>query len=65
MFGREQTKRGMKQDRRLLSKQAHEIAYAKRLARRWRLGMKGKKSTEKAQVQVSSLKRLCDYVLKH
>lgn len=56
--------RSWRQDRRMVSMEKHEIDYAKRLALKYLKSVEGEPEHVKRLVRVSSLRRLCKYVLK-
>ena len=59
-----ETIRSWRQDRKRVSMEKHEIDYAKKLALKYLRSVEGEPEHVKRLVRVSSLRRLCKYVLK-
>lgn len=53
-----------KQDRRMVSMEKHEIDYIKKLAKKFLRETDGQPEHAKRMVRVSSLQRMCKYILK-
>ena len=51
-------------DRKRLSMEKHEIDYVKRLARKYLKNLEGEPEHADRKIRVSSLKRMCKYILK-